>query len=296
MAVQHSPEKSNSVPDMSKIDDESPTYVMARNKKRRPSTSLPQLQELTKEVTSELHELFDRFASEQDKKITAILNSLKDIQQTNSMIQSSITYLCEENSEMKNKIAQLESEFKRDKEQILLLESKFEDTQRNDCKCNIEIRNVPINGNESKSELFEMISQLAKNINVDMTKQDIKDILKINKNKNKKEKSTIVVEFTNTFIKTCILKGAKTYNIKNRDNKLKALHLGLKTNNDIPIFISENLTTKASRLHFLARDLKMSKNYKYCWTSYGKVYLRLDDDSPIIVVTSEAQVHQLANK
>jgi chromosome segregation ATPase len=187
---------------------------MARNKKRRPSTSLPQLQELTKEVTSELHELFDRFASEQDKKITAILNSLKDIQQTNSMIQSSITYLSEENSEMKNKIAQLESESKRDKEQILLLESKFEDTQRNDRKCNIEIRNVPINGNESKSELFEMI---------DMTKQDIKDILKINKNKNKKEKSTIVVEFTNTFIKTCILKGAKTYNIKNRDNKLKAL-------------------------------------------------------------------------
>lgn len=293
MSIQRTPEKSTSVPDITTLDDElPPSHIVARNKKRRPSTSVPQLQEITKEVTSELHDLFNNFAAEQDKKINTILTSLKDIQQTNSMIQTSITFLSEENMELKNKIAQLELETKIDKEQIVLLESKLEDSQRTDRKSNIEIRNVPLKGNETKKELFEMIQHLSKSINVDIAKHDVKDIIKTNK----KEKSTIVVEFTNTFIKTDVLKAAKVYNAKNKESKLRALHLGLKTNHDIPIFISENLTPKASRLHFLARDLKITKHYKYCWTSYGKVYLRMDDNTPIIMVTNEAQIQQLANK
>ncbi|KAG7313131.1 hypothetical protein JYU34_000220 [Plutella xylostella] len=92
------------------------------------------------------------------------------------------------------------------------------------------------------------------------------------------------------------MKAAKNYNAKNKQNKLCAAHLGLRTDADAPIYISENLTPKASRLYFLARDLKAVKNYKYCWTSYGKVYLRQNDDSPIITLTNEAQIQQLSNK
>lgn len=295
MSVQRTPEKSTSVPDMSTLEDEPlPTYITGRNKKRRPTTPVPKLQEKAKEDTPELHDFISQFAADQDKKINTILASLKDIQQTNKMIQTSINFLSEENIELKNKIAQLELEAKRDKEQIVLLESKLEDSQRTDRKTNIEIRNVPLKGNETKKELLEMINHLSNTIKVEITKQDVKDIIKVNKNK--KEKCTIVVEFTNTFIKTDVLRAAKTYNSKNRDSKLRALHLGLKTDHDIPIFISENLTLKASRLHFLARDLKISKNYKYCWTSYGRVYLRMNDNTPIITVTNEAQIQKLSNK
>lgn len=295
MSILRTPEKSFSVPDMSTLEDEAfQNYITSRNNKRRPTTPVPQLQEKTKEDTSEFHDLFSKFATDQDKKINSILATLKDIQQTNKMIQTSITFLSEENIELKNKIAQLEIEAKRDKEQIVLLESKLEDNQRTDRKTNIEIRNVPLKGNETKKDLLEMIIHLTKTINIDITKQDVKDVIKINKKT--KEKSTIVVEFTNTFAKTDVLKAAKAYNSKNKDSKLRALHLGLKTNHDIPIYISENLTLKASRLHFLARDLKISKNYKYCWTSYGKVYLRMDDNTPIITVTSEAQIQLLSNK
>jgi hypothetical protein len=295
MSVQRTPEKSTSVPDMTTLEDEPlSNYITARNNKRRPTTTIPQLQEKTKDETSELHDLLRQFTKEQDKKINTILTSLKDIQETNKMIQTSITFLSEENLELKNKIAQLEIETKRDKEKILLMEAKFEDSQRTERKANIEIRNVPLKGNETKKELLEMVTQLSNTIRVDLSKRDVKDIIKINKNK--KGKATLVVEFTNTFIKTDMLKAAKDYNAKNKDSKLRALHLGLKSNHDIPIFISENLTLRASRLHFLARDLKISKQYKYCWTSYGRVYLRIDDNSPIIMVTNEEQIQQLYNK
>lgn len=59
------------------------------------------------------------------------------------------------------------------------------------------------------------------------------------------------------------------------------------------MFISEQLTPKGARLFFLARDLSNTKQYKYCWTSYGRVLVKKDDNSSAIVIKSEAQVHHL---
>lgn len=79
----------------------------------------------------------------------------------------------------------------------------------------------------------------------------------------------------------------------NKSNKLSAKHLGIKEDGDSPIYVSEQLTPKAARLHYLARDLTRSQDYKYCWTSFGKVYVRKDDKTPVIPITSEAQIHNL---
>ncbi|KAG7301947.1 hypothetical protein JYU34_013387 [Plutella xylostella] len=296
-----SPGKSGSYPNVSKLDDVAakPCPITARTKRRRsiesPSDTFEdRLHELAQEIKTEIKDMFDQFAREQNKNSNSILTTLKDIQQTNLALQSSITFLSEENIELKNKLNQMEQQSMKDREQIFLLESKFEDSQRTERKSNIEIKNVPLIGKESKNDLQEMLFRLSENLNIKIEKPDIKDIIKINKNK--KEKSTVIVEFTNTYAKTEIMKAAKNYNAKNKQNKLCAAHLGLKTDADAPIYISENLTPKASRLYFLARDLKAVKNYKYCWTSYGKVYLRQNDDSPIITLTNEAQIQQLSNK
>ncbi|KAL4718573.1 hypothetical protein ACJJTC_002772, partial [Scirpophaga incertulas] len=84
------------------------------------------------------------------------------------------------------------------------------------------------------------------------------------------------------------------FNVRNK-SKLCAKHLGFRTDEDTPIFISEHLTRYASRLYFLARGLAKSKEYKYCWTAYGKIYVRKSDNSPIINITNEAQVQHLYN-
>lgn len=89
-----------------------------------------------------------------------------------------------------------------------------------------------------------------------------------------------------------MIKLCKTYNIKHK-SKLRAAQLGFKTSEDTPVFISEHLTAKGSRLHFLARELTKSKKYKFCWTAYGKVFLRKEENSAIITVRSEAQVQKL---
>jgi hypothetical protein len=90
-----------------------------------------------------------------------------------------------------------------------------------------------------------------------------------------------------------MLKMCKSYNIRNKGN-LCAKHIGLQNSSETPIFVSEQLTPRASRLYYLAREFKKAKKYVHCWTSYGKVYLSKVDNSPVILVSSEAQLDRLA--
>lgn len=88
---------------------------------------------------------------------------------------------------------------------------------------------------------------------------------------------------------------SKTFNIKHK-TKICTQHLGLRLGVDSPVFVTENLTAKSARLHFLGRDLVKSKSYKFCWTAYGKVYVRKDEKSPIILIKNESQIQQLMQK
>lgn len=286
-------EKSSSVPDMMALDDSTPSnFISARHKRKRDNeVSQAQVQDMTTDLKNEMKDLITGLVETQNVQINTILTTLKEIHQTTNLVQTTITHLSEENMELKAKIDKLEVLAKKDKEQIVLLESKVEGMQRMERKTNIEIKNVPLKGDENKKDLLQLVSKLYKYLDVKLERTDVKDIIKTKKLK--AERSTLIVELNNTFAKTDLLKAAKTYNYKNKNNKLNAWSLGLAAHADTPIFISENLTPLSSRLYFLARDFKSANKYKYCWTSYGKVYLRMDDNTPIITISSEAQLLQL---
>lgn len=137
-----------------------------------------------------------------------------------------------------------------------------------------------------------MVICLSETINCQISKKDIKDIYRVRGKKPDHKNAPIIVETHSALLKSDFLKMAKAFNIKNK-TKLCAKHLGLKSREDTPVFLSEHLTAKGSRLHYLARDLARSKEYKFCWTSYGKVYVRKNEQAPIILIRSEQQAHQL---
>lgn len=186
----------------------------------------------------------------------------------------------------------MEKKIQEDGKYISVLESRIEDLQMGMRKTNFELKNVPKKSNETKEDLIDMVVCLSKNVGSSLEKSDVKDIYRVRPKKEGTQNTPIVVETTSTILKTEIIKMCKTYNIKHK-TKLRAMQLGFCTQEDVPIYVSEQLTAKGSRLHFLARDLSKSKNYKFCWTAYGKVYVRKGENSPIICLKSENQVHQL---
>jgi hypothetical protein len=285
-------DKTNSEPNISLLDDDSPpqSHIAIRQKRKRIDfvTSCEFL-----DFQDEMKKLFENWSEKQNKQFEKLFPILTEIKTTNSTIENSMSYLAQQNTELNNKISLLETEIKKKNEYIAIIEERLEETMKTSRKSTVEIKNVPIEPKESIEGLVNMFEKLSKTLNMDIKKCDIRDIYKTKGNTDKK---TIIVELNSTIAKANLIKNAKLHNIKNKTDKLCAKHLGIMKHPDVPVFVAESLTPMASRLHFLARDLKKIKTYKYCWTSFGRVYVRKEDNSPIIMIKSESQIQKLMNE
>lgn len=270
-----------------------PNFVSVRQKKK-DTQSNDLMRDQLNDFKEEMRRLMTFFGNTHKSELADLNSTLKEVQKSNVKIENSIEFLAQQNEELKSRISELENNAKEDRQYILFLESKVVDLQMNSRKANFELKNVPRKENESKDDLIEMITHLSKTVNCEITKANIKDIYRV-RGKPEQKNTPIIIETTSALLKADFLKMTKSFNVKNK-NKICAKHLGIKTQGDTPVYVSEHLTAHASRLFFLARDLKKGKGYKFCWTSYGKVYVRKTEQSPVILIRSEEQVHQLISK
>ena len=284
--------KSLSDTDLDKVEmNTPPSYVFQRVKRsieQVDETIVKQLEEFKEEI----RRMFSLFSLKQEREIQSLTTTLKEIQQSNINIESSIAFLTAQNDDLKIKVGLLEDQAKQDSNYIKLLEDKIETIQIGTQKPNFVIKNVPRRKNESKDDLIDMVLCLSKDIDCTMTKHDIKDIYRVRGKHSEKLNTPIIVETSSTLLKTDFLKMGKTFNVKHK-TKLCCKNLGFKSQENTPIFLSEHLTSKGSRLFFLARDLTKSGCYKFCWTAYGRVLVKKDESSPTITIRNEQQIQQL---
>lgn len=273
------------------MDSTPPNFLSQRIKRKREEVLPSELSIFREEMVDTIKKLF----SAQEKELKKIVPTLKDIQETNHNIEKTIAFLTAQNEEYKGKIQKLESQAKEDRNYIITLEEKLEDIQRVSRKTNFEIKNVPKKVNETKEDLIEMVTCLSKCVGSSLETTHIKDIYRVRGKKEGATNTPIVVETSSTIVKTDLLKMCKSHNIRHK-TKLCAKNLGFRTSEDTPVFISDHLTPKGARLYFLARELAKTKSYRFCWTSFGNVFVRRDEKSPIITLKNEAQIQHLQQK
>lgn len=284
-------DKSLSESNLDNIEITPPNYIAQRTKRRRDEISSMDFADFKEEIKAMIYSLL----SAQQSQLQTITSNLKEIQQTNLNIESSIAFLSNQNEELCKKVTQLETQTKKDREYITILEDKIEDMQRTNRKTCLEIKNVPKKNNETSEDLLNMILNLSRNVNCKIEKTDIRDIFRVQGRKEGKKDNPIIIETGSTILRNNFLKSCKAFNYRNKE-KLRASHLGLNDAGTTPIFISEQLTARGARLFYLARDLSKSKNYKFCWTSFGKIYVRENESSPVIMIRNEAQVQHFLLK
>lgn len=270
------------------LNNTPPNFVSTRSKRKRDDEISSELSTFKEEIKNMITSLL----SSQNQDFKKNIAILKEIQTTNKNIESSIAFLSAQNEEFQNKICSLENQIKEDRKYITILEDRIEEMQRENRKSNFEIKNVPKQTNETKEDLINIVASLSDTIHCNLNTSDICDIYRVRTKKENAQNTPIIVETSSALLRNKVIKLCKTFN-SNHQNKLCAKHLGLRSSLDTPIFVSEQLTAKGSRLYFLARDLVKCKSYKYCWTAYGKVYVRKGDSSPIILIKNEAQIHKL---
>lgn len=282
--------ESNVATDSPDKSDASVSFVSTRNKRKRENEDFRVEFSAFKE---EMKNLIQSMMATNSVELKKIGPTLADIQLSNRNIENSIAFLTSQNEEYKKKIEKLERQAQEDRKYITTLEDKIEDMQKGMRKTSFEVKNVPRNDNETKEDLLDMVTCLSKNIGCEINRSEIRDIYRVRSRKEGQKNTPIIVETMSTITKNNFLKMSKSFNIKHK-SKICAKHLGLRNNEaDTPVFISENLTAKSSRLYFLGRELIKNRLYKYCWTSYGKVYVRKDDNSRVILISNEDQIQKL---
>ncbi|KAJ8721332.1 hypothetical protein PYW07_002107 [Mythimna separata] len=240
----------------------------------------------------EIKDLINSVVTAQSQVLASITSKLQEITESNAKIDAAVSLLTAQNEEYRGKITLLENQAQKDREYICILEEKVEDLQRNSRKACVEIKNVPIKAQEKREDLIHMVVNLSKTIHLGMNGYDINDIFRLKSRGDREKKPTIIMELRSPILRSDFLKKVKDFNLANK-TRLQAKHLGFTSNEDTPIFISEQLTAKGARLFFLARDLKRAQKVKYCWTSMGKVLVKKDDNAKSIHIQHEAQVQQL---
>lgn len=154
----------------------------------------------------------------------------------------------------------------------------------------MEIRNIPKLKTESKDDLCNAVKKIGTSLNLQIQSADIKDVYRPFAKPGVAVKP-IVVDFTSVLTKDNFLKNMKKLTLQEKSDKLNSGLFGEYPQN--PIYISECLTPKGRRLFFLARDFANSYHYAYCWTSYGKIYLRQKEGMPHIRIEEEADLARL---
>lgn len=243
MSVQRSPAKNPTVPslglqtsrnfgsdpqlsmnkaiDTQEDQNSPPNYISQRNKRPReehisPSQSHCYKEDMKEFMRSLICEQKNSLICEQKKELTEITKSLKEIQQTNTNIELSVSLLATQNEEFRKKIEMLESQAKKDREYICVLEDKVEDLQRAARKTNVELKNVPRKNSETREDLINLVVNLSKTVKADVCPRDIKDIYRTKGRNEKENNPPMIMKLGSTILKTDLIKKIRDFNRKNK--------------------------------------------------------------------------------
>ncbi|CAH2269991.1 uncharacterized protein LOC120627002 [Pararge aegeria] len=248
-----------------------------RNAKRRRSASDGGITHFM----SEMRQLFQELKAQQSETINKLCSAVEDLR-------SSVSFLAEKYDSLASKYDKLESGRKDDQKCIKLLEEALEKSEHSYRSACLEIRNVPVNNAETKEHLVNTVINTGKALNLEIQPYEIKDVFRI---KTKiPENKTIIVDLNSVILKEKIMFAVRKFN--KGQNRLSTEHLKI-TGPAKPVFISENLTSKMKRVFFLARDYAKTNDFRFCWVSHGKIYLRKREGGALFRISSESDLTKL---
>ncbi|XP_026319254.1 uncharacterized protein LOC113229787 [Hyposmocoma kahamanoa] len=208
----------------------------------------------------------------------------------NTEIKDAIAFTSKQYDDMMVQLHQLESERKSDRVHIQQLEEKVENLERMLYSTKIEIRNIPKKPGENKDDLCTIITRVGNVLETPIQRQDIKDVFRVNYKDSKS--SAIIVDLSSVILKENLLKKGRHFNNKNKQNKVNSTHLNIE-GPPKPVYLSERLAPKTQGLFHITRNFAKDNGYKYCWTSYGRVFLRQDDGKQQFLIKSEGDLNNL---
>ncbi|CAH0405383.1 unnamed protein product [Chilo suppressalis] len=232
-----------------------------------------------------------------DEKLSNIQSCMYEIKKqngellaSNAEIERSIDFLSQKYDDLNIKLNDYQTKSKEFDERLSKIEYNLDDIDRTTRLSTLEIRNLSLKQRMTQEELIDITSRVFKELSVEIVHSDLYDIRVL---PSKSENKTILVTLNSIITKNYILKAYKEYN-RQSNSKLNTTILM----EDPPrkIYIAEHLTSRTRKLFHAAREFAKAESFKHCWTAYGRVLWRKEDNAKLIVVSSELQLLEIKSK
>uniref|UniRef100_A0A1Y1KQY7 FP protein C-terminal domain-containing protein n=1 Tax=Photinus pyralis TaxID=7054 RepID=A0A1Y1KQY7_PHOPY len=151
---------------------------------------------------------------------------------------------------------------------------------------NLEISGIPEIPGENPTDIALNIFRL---IGIELTATVIEACHRV-PTRNPRKSKPIIVALNSRQLKNNIL---NTYRTKFKASKITVSNLYPTINDDKIIFLYDHLTVKNKNLLYESKKFAKDNNYKFTWVRDCKLFLRKNENSPIISISSMSDIEKL---
>ncbi|KAJ8704225.1 hypothetical protein PYW08_012949 [Mythimna loreyi] len=246
----------------------------------------------------EQEEHLAKLSHEQNTRFSKLVSDIAElklqnvaIQKSNAEIEKSITFVTEQYDDMFRKIEVLQKESQQQKDHIIDLEMKIRDIQQLTRSSCIEIRNVPAVENESAADLTAIISKVGAAVDLTLCNSELRITYRLRGKPGTVR--PIIAEFINVQIKNKLITSVRNFNKTHlNEGRLNTKCIGMPGDRR-PVFVAEYLPISSRKLFYEAREFAKQKEFKFCWTVNGNIFLRKTEGAKPVLVRSEQTLRNL---
>lgn len=244
---------------------------------------------------ADMKKMFEDWQEKQEQKFVALQKIVEDFRENCNQFRASFDFITSQYEELKLKVESLQKEKVSNVACIQKLENEIEKLQHNSKTSCVELRNVPTfkDKPETKEYLLDLVIKTGQVFDLSISASDLRDVYRANAKPGMCR--PIIAEFTSVIRKENFISASKSYNKRYPGNRFNTNNLKMNCPKTA-VYVSEVLTPRMKKLHFLAREHAKTYGFSYCWVAHGKVYLRAKDNSPAVRIYSEKDLDNLTKK
>lgn len=227
-------------------------------------TAITELKDEHKKTEQSVNRAFESLNEKLDENHNAFLEESKKTENYFKILEELVT----ENKSLKDKVRKLED--------------KVEDLEQYSRSNQIEIHGIQ---REAGENVLDVVKEVGKALDIEILDSMIDTCHRLGNRQNNSAPG-IIVSFVRRFDKEEFLRKRRV------KRNLNTTHINRQGTSN-PIYVNESLSFERRRLLAAARAVKRDKAYTFLWVRHGRILLRKDENSPVIVVTRQEDLSKL---
>ena len=239
------------------------------------------MQEVMPNLTTEkLEKILGEKLSPLSEQLEEVLAMVKSLNTKYEKMEETLVVLQEENKALKEEHASLKAQVLSSANDLKSVQKSLNDLEQYTRRDSVEIRGIPLPEESQEEDTNEIVLQLSQKMGIPLERKDISVSHRIRSRSS--VDPAIIVKFVRREVRE------RLYRARKRLKSITTADFGFSV--EKKIFINESLTPKNKELFKDCLRFKKDNSFKFLWTNAGKIFLRRNADSPVILINSSVDI------